>query len=289
MLIFGSIGLFARYIGLPSSVIALTRGVIGTLCLLAGMLLTRRKPDLAAVRRNLPLLAASGAAIGANWILFFQSCRYTTIATATLCYYLAPVFVVLLSPLLLKERLTPVKGLCVVAALAGMALVADVFGASEPGSNNTLGILCGLGAAALYAGIVLMNKVLMDIPALDSTAFQVGTAAAVLLPYVLLTENLSSFSPDTITAVLLITVGVIHTGIGYLLYFSSLAGLRGQTAAVLSYIDPITAIVLSSLILNESMSAAQIAGAALILGSTLFSELSGSKRAASIGDTAPSA
>lgn len=273
MLVFGSIGLFVRRIQLSSAGIALVRGMVGALFLLSAALAARQKISWQAVRRNLILLVLSGAAIGGNWILLFQSYKYTTISTATLCYYLAPVIVVIVSPFLLKERLTPVKGICILTALLGMMLVADVFHSQEAGAGNGLGIAYGIGAAALYAGVVLCNKFLQDISALDSTIAQLAAASAVLLPYVLMTEDWGNVSLDVRGTVMLLFVGIVHTGLCYFLYFGSIQSLPAQTAAVLSYIDPVTAIALSTLFLHEPMNLWQGAGAALILGSTLVSEL----------------
>lgn len=275
MLIFGSIGLFVKSIHLSSSEIALARGVIGTIVLLTAGILLKYKISIKALKKNLWLLAASGAAIGFNWICLFQSYKYTTISTATLCYYLAPVFVVALSPFLLKEKLTISKGVCIILSLFGMALVADVFGGHEKSPDNMLGIIFGISAAILYAGVILINKFFKEITAMESTTAQLGIASVVLLPYVLLTENVSSVTVGAEALVLLLVVGVVHTGFAYLIYFSSVSELKGQTVALFSYIDPITAIVLSTLILGEEMNPFQAAGAVLILGSTLFSEVAG--------------
>lgn len=273
MLIFGTIGIFVRHIPLPSSVIALVRGVVGTAFLL---LLTRMRKtplDRAAIRRRLALLCLSGVAIGFNWILLFEAYRYTTVATATLCYYLAPVFVMLLSPLLLKEPLTLRKVLCILAALCGMVPVSGVLESGFSGSGQTPGILCGLGAAVLYAAAVLMNKKLSDVPALDKTIFQLGAAALALLPYVLVTERGAALTWTLPGVGLLVVVGILHTGVAYALYFSAIPGLSAQTAALFSYIDPVSAILLSALLLKEPLTPIGVLGALLVLGSTLLSEL----------------
>lgn len=277
MLIFGSIGLFVRFIDLPAAVVALIRGAAGTLCLAGAGILMKNRISFRAIRKNLLLLIVSGTAIGLNWIFLFEAYRYTTIAAATLCYYLAPVFVVIVSPILLKEKLSPARFACIAAALGGMVLVADLSGGGS-GSNQELGIGFGLLAALFYASIVIMNKFLKDISAIELTMAQLFTASAVLLPYVLITEEigaLASVGPGRLICLLI--VGTVHTGLGYLLYFSSVRELKGQTVALFSYIDPVTAIVLSSVLLNEKMNGLQAAGAALILGATLAGERLGGK------------
>ena len=219
MIIFGTIGVFRRYIPLPSSLVAMSRGLTGMLFLLLVMVLRKRGMNRTAVRRKLGLLCLSGAAIGVNWILLFEAYNYTSVATATLCYYLAPMFVILASPLVVGERLTAKKLICVLAALLGMVFVSGVL-ETGGGSSDLKGVLLGLGAAVLYASVVLMNKQLGDVPAWDRTIVQLGSSAAVLLPYVLLTEDVGalSFTPGTLA--LLMVVGVVHTGMAYAMYLS---------------------------------------------------------------------
>ena len=273
MLIFGSIGLFVRGIGMPSSVIAVVRGALGSLFLVAAGAFMKKKISLAAWKANWLVLVLSGAAIGANWIFLFESYRYTTVSCATLSYYCAPVFVILLSPLVLKEKLTLKRILCAAGAIFGMALVADVFHIGEGGSNNLLGIGLGLIAAALYACVVLLNKFLKGLTGIESTSAQLAVAALVLLPYTLLTYSPGTVIYSTRAVLLLLVVGVVHTGFAYCLYFSSLQTLSGQTSAVMSYIDPVTAIFLSAFLLGETMTPLQAAGGVLVLGMTLISEL----------------
>ena len=272
MVIFGTIGIFRRYIPLPSSLVAMTRGLIGMLFLLLVMVLRKRGMNRTAVRRKFAMLCLSGAAIGVNWILLFEAYNYTSVATATLCYYLAPMFVILASPLVVGERLTAKKLICVLTALLGMVFVSGVL-ETGGGSSDLKGVLLGLGAAVLYASVVLMNKQLGDVPAYDRTIVQLGSSAAVLLPYVLLTEDIGAltFTPGTIG--LLLVVGVVHTGMAYAMYFGSLMQLKAQTAAILSYIDPVVAVLLSALVLREHMSLLSGLGAILVLGAAVVSEL----------------
>lgn len=273
MLIFGSIGVFRRYIPLSSAWMACVRGIIGTVFLFCVVAVSKKRVDKKAIKKNLLLLLISGAAIGVNWILLFEAYRYTTVAVATLCYYMAPVIVILLAPLLLKEKMTVKKSVCAVVAIIGMLLVSGIFdgGAANIGSGK--GILFGLGAAMFYASAVLMNKFIKDISAYDKTIMQLGAAAIVVLPYSLFTNGVQEFSMLTLPQILLLlAVGIVHTGIAYWLYFGSMDKLSGQTVAVYSYIDPAFAVVLSVVVLREETGALGIIGAVLILGSTLLSE-----------------
>lgn len=275
MVIFGTIGILRRYIPYSSSLVAMVRGIIGSIFLLLVILLSKKSFDKSAIRSNLLLLIFSGAAIGFNWIFLFESYNFTTVATATLCYYLAPIIVILLSPVVLKEKLTLKKILCTAAALVGMVLVSGVLenGASANGSeNHMMGVIYGLLAALLYASVILMNKKMKPIRAYDKTILQLSIAAVTLIPYVLLTEDLSSITFDPIPVLLLVIAGIVHTGIAYAMYFSSMSSLRSHTIALLSYIDPILAVVLSMFILKEPMTISAAIGSVLILGASFISE-----------------
>lgn len=279
MTIFGTIGIFRKYIPLPSSLLALARGIIGTAFLLFLVLVVKRdKLSIEAIKRNFVFLVVSGAFIGFNWILLFEAYQYTTVATATLCYYMAPVIVVLVSPFLFKERLTPLKALCVAVALAGMVFVSGIPQSGFGGISELKGILLGLGAATLYAIVVILNQYIKDISAYDKTIMQLGTAAIAILPYTLLTENFADITFTPVAVCMLFFVGIVHTGIAYTLYFGSMSGLKTQTIALFSYIDPVVAIILSAVILQENIGLWGVIGAVMVLGSTMVSELFGDKK-----------
>lgn len=273
MVTFGTIGIFVKYIPLPSSIIALGRGFVATLFLLLVMELTKNPVSKEAVKRNLVLLLVSGGLIGFNWILLFEAYNYTTVAVATLCYYLAPIFVIIASPFVLGEKLTAKKGLCVAAALLGMVLVSGVIQSGSAADFSLTGVAFGVGAGALYACIILMNKKLKDINSYDTTVMQLAAATIVLIPYCLLTVPVSSLSAGPAALGLLLFVGIVHTGIAYVLYFGSMKDLKAQTVAIFSYIDPILAVLLSAFLLRESMDMLSVIGAVLILGSTFVSEM----------------
>lgn len=275
MFIFGTIGIFVRHIPLPSSMIALVRGFVGAFFVLLFVYLKKSKPNKEAIKKNFVMLALSGAFIGINWILLFESYHYTTVATATLCYYMQPIFVILASPFLLKEKLTVKKVICVVVALIGMVFVSGVLQTGIPALSEAKGILYGLGAACFYASVVLMNKKITEINAYDKTIMQLGMGAIVLSPYVMLTQDFGTATTSMTPALwaLLLFVGLVHTGVAYALYFDSMKELKAQTLAIFSYIDPIVAIILSALLLKENMGLYGVIGAVLVLGSTFISEL----------------
>ena len=275
MFIYGTIGIFVRHIPLPSSVIALLRGFVGAFFVLLFVYLKKSRMDKGAIRKNFGMLALSGGFIGINWILLFEAYNYTTVATATLCYYMQPIFLILASPFLLKEKLTVKKVVCVAVALLGMVFVSGVLDTGIPALSEAKGILYGLGAALLYAIVVLMNKKITDINAYDKTIMQLGMGAIVLSPYVMLTQNFGEAATLMTPPLwaLLLFVGLVHTGVAYALYFDAMKDLKAQTIAIFSYIDPIVAIILSALLLKENMGLYGVIGAVLVLGSTFVSEL----------------
>lgn len=275
--IFGTLGIFIRSIPLPSSVIALFRSLVGLFFLIGVMLFRRKKPHWGVIFKNLPLLLLSGIAIGFNWVALFESYKYTTIATATVCYYTAPMILLLASPLL-GEKLTVKKLVCIGASLAGLMLVSDVLTGQAPPPHAIKGLLLGLGAAALYAFVIFLNKKLPPIPSYDKTAVQLFSAAIVMAPYILLTRTAPLPTVSTEQGAMLLLVGIVHTGIAYTLYFGSLKNLNTHSIAVFSYLDPVIAVLLSALLLRESMGIGKIIGTVLILGSALYSELPGKKQ-----------
>ena len=275
MVIFGSIGIFRRYIPLSSSGLACFRGACGSLVLFLAGLVRRNISTERLSLKQIVLLSVSGAVMGVNWILLFEAYRYTTVSAATLCYYMEPTIVILLSPLLFQERITLRRGLCALTAVIGMILVSGLFTGGMPSSSDTKGILFGLGAAVLYAGVVILNKLMPGLDANRKTVIQLLSAAIVLFPYILLTGQ-GSFAGLSPTGFLMLgIVGIVHTGIAYLLYFGSMDGLNAQTLALFSYLDPVTALILSALILQESLTVPGIIGAVLILGSAMISESGG--------------
>ena len=272
MVIFGTIGILRKYIPLPSGFIAMARGLVGTLFLAAVMLLTRKRLCFSALKKKLPLLFASGTALGFNWILLFEAYGHTTVAVATLCYYMAPVLLILLSVPLFHEKLTPLRAVCSVLAVLGMVLVSGVLSPGALG-GDAAGILLGLGAAVLYTCVMVLNRYLSDLPAYDKTVVQLGTAAVVLLPYTLIFEDFSGADFSPLSVGLLLTAAVIHTGVAYALYFGSVAALPAHTVAIFSYIDPVLAVFLSALWLHEKTDLAGVLGAVLILGATAACEI----------------
>ena len=265
MSIFGTIGLFVDAIPLNSGVIALFRGIMGLVFLLLVMALTKQKLRFDVIKKELLLLCISGGAMGLNWVLLFEAYRYTTVATATVCYYLAPAFLMLASPLL-GEKLTAKKLLCLATCLVGMVLVTGIDGGS------VTGVAFGIGAAILYASVMFINRKIKSVSDYERTVTQMAMSIPVVAVYVLLRGGVDFGAMNATGWLLMAVVGVVHTGFAYFLYFGAVGKLPATSVAVCSYLDPVVAVLLSA-VLIAPIGIPAICGAALILGSTLFGQL----------------
>ncbi len=276
MVIFGTIGLFVRNIPIPSGELALYRAIMAAILIGAYLLITKQKIPFKNIKKEIPLLLASGMAMGINWILLFEAYKYTTVSVATLSYYFAPVIVTAVCPFLFREKLTKKQLLCFVMSTLGIVLITGI-GDVGTGNSDMLGILFGLGAAVFYASVILLNKFIKKVAGIHRTFLQFLAAIFILVPYVAITSgcNLSSLNVSGWTCLLI--VGLVHTGITYCLYFSSLKELPGQKAAILSYIDPLVAVVVSVVVLGEKLTLIQAVGGILILGFTAWNEVSEQK------------
>lgn len=272
MMVFGTLGVFVKNIPLSSGEIALFRAVIATLAILGYQLISGKKVKLPSRKKDVVLLLLSGAAMGFNWIFLFEAYHYTAVSIATLSYYFAPVIVMLVCPILFKEKLTIKQVICFIMSTIGLVLVIGV-GGFEGNDINLIGIGFGLSAAVLYAAVILLNKFIKAVDGVDRTLMQFFAAIVVLIPYLCMTSGIHIGDVGGIGLLNLLIIGVVHTGIMYCMYFSSLKQLKGQEAAILGYIDPLVAIIVSVSLLGENIGFTQIIGGVLILGFTLLNEV----------------
>ena len=268
---FGCIGVASQGLPFESEMISLSRSAIGGLFVFAFCLFTKRKMNMELVKKNAVWLILSGASLGINWVFLFEAYKLINVSTAIVCYYLAPVIVTAASPFILKEKLSTGSVICVLTALAGLIFVTGI--GTEMTENAVLGVTYAVAAAVLYAGIIIINKKIIGLGGMERTVFQLGVSAAVMLPYVLIVGALPQGRATLTDVIILLFVSIVLTGILYLLFFSVVDKVNAQTISVILYIDPITAIILSSLILSERMTLIQIFGTILILGATFVNEV----------------
>lgn len=281
MAVFGTLPLFVRYIPISSSELALLRAVLASILIGLFLIITKQKFVIKNIKKELPLIIISGMAMGFNWVFLFEAYKYTTVSVATLSYYFAPVIVTVMCPIIFKEKMTAKQWICFGFSTLGIILITGLGDLSQ-NSNHMIGILYGLGAACLYATVILINKAIKSIEGIHRTFLQFISAIIILLPYVLLTTGVHLTNIGSSGIVCLLIVGLIHSGVAYCLYFTSLKEIKGQSVALLSYIDPLIAVIISVLVLKESITWIQILGGALIIGFTLWNELSPNKRSGNI-------
>ncbi len=281
--IFGTVGFFRKGIPLPSAALSCYRGLAGALFLFAWVRIQGGSP-LRGVEKNTALkYLGTGAVMGLNWILLFEAYRFIPVSQATLCYYMQPSIVMLLSPLILKERMTGKTAACVLFSFVGMVLVSGILGSDPPRGEAVWGILMGLGAAGLYAAVIFLNKLLPGQNVYDKTLLQLLGAGGILLPYVLLNGQMDFSGFDFSAVLLLAAIGLVHTGLAYVLYFGSMDGLPARTIALVSYLDPVSALLLSALFFGETLTGGQLTGAFLILASAVAAEVRFPGRGAKAG------
>lgn len=277
MCIWGSLGVFVKNISLQPFEIAFLRAVIASVIVgIVFFIKNNKNKELEKEKekyhkKSFLILILSGVLIGFNWVFLFQSYKYTTVSNATLSYYFAPVLVVFLSPIILKEKLTPKVGISVILAMIGLFLIVNSqSGISVGNFNHFKGISIALVAACLYATVVMLNKYIQDIDDYERTFIQLFSAAIVLLPFIIYRHNL--VIKDLKSLIFILILGIVHTGLAYCLYFSSIKEIKTQTTALLSYIDPVSAIFFSVIFLSEPLSIMQIVGGIIILASAFMGD-----------------
>lgn len=268
LLIFGSNGVFASHIDMTSAEIVCMRTLIGSLALILVLLVSRTKLDWAVMKREAFKLIAAGICLGVNWALLFEAYKLMSVSIATLTYYLAPIIVLLLSPLLLREKQSARAYIGMCAAVVGLVLAVGLGDTSV----TATGLIVGLGSAVFYAGLIIFNKKIDGVTGLPLTTIEMVIAACVMLPYVLLTGGYVGFPPDMEGTLYLIFLCLVNTGLACWLYFSSMNRLPARAVALFGYVDPVSALIFSAAFLGDRMGALQIAGAVLVFAGAAFGQ-----------------
>lgn len=268
--VFGTVPLFVRLIPLDSVEIAFWRAILAAISISLYFIVSKTPLILKKYKKQAGLLLLSGALMGINWVTLFEAYRYTTVSVATLIYYSAPLLVTLASIVILGEKITRFQALCMGAAALGLVLIINPSGVAA--SNQLLGMLYAFSAAVLYASVIMLNRIIKDVPSVTRTLLQFVSAIAVLAPYLFLSGDLQIRTLDASGVLSMLVLGTVHTGLIYCLYFGAIQKLQGREIAILSYIDPLVAVLLSALILKESFTFVQMLGGMMILLFTFLSE-----------------
>ena len=271
MVIFGTLGPFVRNISVSSGELALYRAILAAVLVGLFLTITKQKINFRALGKELLLLLISGMAMGINWILLFEAYKYTTVSVATLSYYFAPVIVTIVCPFFFKEKLGPKQIICFIMSTIGIVMITGIAGSK--GGRDIIGILFGLGAAVFYASVILLNKFIKKVEGLHRTFLQFIADIIILVPYVVFTSGVTLGTMNSTGWICLLVVGIVHTSITYCMYFTAIKDLPGQQTAILSYIDPLVAVIISVAVLGEAITIPQIIGGVLILGFTLLNEI----------------
>lgn len=277
MVMVGTIGIFVKNIPLQSQTIAWGRVVLAAAAIGIYLLLSGKKLMFSASRKEIVLLIVSGAALGLNYTFLFEAYQYIPYSIATLCDYFSPVVVMILSPIFFHEKITKRQILCFFLATFGLALLVGMF--SDAGEKpNAYGVIVGLTGMLFYVPVMMINKVVKGVDALHRTLLQFVTAAVVLTLVIPFTGGFDFSQMHTAGWLNLLLIGVVHTGICFCLYFSALPKLPAQEGAILSYADPMTAVLVSVLFMQERLGLVQILGGVLLLVSTMANEMPTPKR-----------
>ena len=269
LLLFGFNGIVASFIDLSSYEIVLLRTFIGNVLLIALFFLTRNKLTFYQYKNDSLFLLLSGIAMGTSWMFLYEAYAQIGVSIASLCYYCGPVIVMALSPLLFREKLTASKLCGFAAVLIGIILVN---GSAFNGNGNLWGIFCGLMSAVMDAAMVICNKKAQRITGMENATLQLFVSFLTVFIFVLFKQGLTvHLHTEDIIPVLIL--GLFNTGIGCYFYFSSIGKLPVQTVAVCGYLEPLSAVVFSVIVLHETMLPIRILGAALIIGGAVSSEL----------------
>ncbi len=274
LLIFGSNGIVASYTLLNSYEIVLLRTLIGSLFLILVFALSKQKEQSWRNKSHFMWLVISGMAMGASWIFLFEAYGQIGISIATLAYYCGPVIVMILSPVIFKEKVTSTKILGFFTVIIGMVLVN---GQALSQGRISWGLISGILAAIMYAIMLVFNKKAVSIKGLENSMWQLITSFIMVAIYISLKQGFSvNITPGNLIPILIL--GIVNTGIGCYFYFSSIGDLPVQTVSICGYLEPLSALIFSAAILGEKLSPVQVAGAVLIFGGAAFGELFGSKQ-----------
>lgn len=272
MMIFGSIGAIRRFSDLPSSVMLWMRAAISIVVILLILRIAHKKLDLKAIQRNWKILVCSGLLLCINWVFIFEAYKNTAVSVASLCYYTQPAFVILITAIFYKEKHSSRSIVCVVIALLGMIPVSGIFQSSST-TIGFLGVVEALIAAILYAMDIIVSRDIKDVSPYDATLVRMAVSCVVLFVYSLFTEDYRALTFNTRSILVTIILGVVYSGLVYVLYYSAIRYVKSAEIAAISYIDPLESVLLSVFLLHEPISVFTVVGAIMILGSTLFNEL----------------
>lgn len=268
LLLFGLNGIIASYISLTSYEIVFLRTLMGSLFLIAIFILTGNKLSVGNNKLHLIYLVISGIAMGISWMFLYEAYQQIGVSIATLVYYSGPVIVMVLSPILFKERFTIYKIAGFLVVLCGIVFI-NIQAVSD--GKTTWGLFCGLMSAITYSIMVIFNKKAKSITGLKNSTLQLTISFLTVGVFIGIRQGfIIHITQDDWIPILIL--GILNTGIGCYLYFSSIGDLPVQSVAILGYLEPLLAVGFSVLLLKEILQPIQILGAVLVISGAIFAE-----------------
>ncbi len=272
LLLFGLNGIVASHIPLNSYEIVFLRTLIGSILLVSLFVLSKEKFHVKTYKQDTIFIILSGISMGTSWMFLYEAYQQIGVSLSSLLYYCGPVIVMILSPIIFREKLTAPKLLGFVTVLIGIFLV----NGSAADSNNPWGLVCGAMSAVMYFFMVTFNKKSKNISGMENSVIQLVVSFLTVAAFTGIKQGFAMNIP-TDAWLWIFVLGIVNTGIGCYLYFSPLAKLPVQTVAVCGYLEPLSAVVFAALLLGETMTFAQIVGAVCIIGGAMIGELVKSK------------
>lgn len=273
IVLFGTIGLFRRYIPWPSGVLSCFRGLFGGLFLYIYYVIKKKTFKMVLDKKDFLLIALSGALIGINWIMVFEAYNYTTVAITNLCYNSTPIFLLIMSFVIFKRKSKFTEILCIFIAFVGVILISGVLRSNFNFAREGLGVLLALGSAVFYASVIILNQYIRDVDIEIKTIIQLFFAGIFSVPHALIGGEFKGLQLDIKTIIIGLVFTVLITSVIYLIYFYSVVRVDTSTIAIFSYLDPFVAVCISVFILKEGMHSSQALGSILIISAVVFSEI----------------
>ncbi len=274
LLLFGLNGIVASNISLSSYEIVFLRTLIGSVLLVILFLIGKGKFHIKEYKKDTVFIVLSGIAMGTSWMFLYEAYQQIGVSLASLLYYCGPVIVMILSPLIFKEKFTIPKIVGFATVLVGIVLVN---GNVTNGNGNNWGLLCGGLSAVMYCFMVTLNKQSKNITGMENSVIQLFVSFLTVAIFVGIKQGFVINVP-TNDWLWIIILGIVNTGIGCYLYFSPLSKLPVQTVAVCGYLEPLSAVIFATVLLGEKMTIVQIIGAVCIIGGAMIGELVKTKK-----------
>lgn len=274
LLLFGLNGIVASNIALNSYEIVFLRTFLGSVFLVVLFLLGKGKFHIKENKKDALFIIYSGIAMGTSWMFLYEAYQQIGVSLSILIYYCGPVIVMILSPIIFKEKLTASKIIGFLIVLVGLVFVN---GNAIGDSSNTWGLFCGAMSAVTYFFMVTLNKQSKRITGIENPVIQLVVSFLTVGVFLGIKQGFAISIPTNAWIWILI-LGVINTGVGCYWYFSTLSKLPVQTVAVCSYLEALSAVVFAALLLGEKMTVIQVVGAVCIIGGAMIGELIKPKR-----------